>query len=71
MPVAALSITDMIIFLFDEIEKADPSILDKFLQILGDGRLTDGLFEVFGLFDQALSQQFLRHFHFSADKRRS
>lgn len=31
------------IFLFDEIEKADPSILDKFLQILGDGRLTDGL----------------------------
>lgn len=28
--------------LFDEIEKADGSILDKFLQILGDGRLTDG-----------------------------
>lgn len=31
------------IFLFDEIEKADSSIMDKFLQILGDGRLTDGL----------------------------
>lgn len=28
--------------LFDEIEKAHDSILDKFLQILGDGRLTDG-----------------------------
>ena len=28
--------------LFDEIEKAAPSIMDKFLQILGDGRLTDG-----------------------------
>ena len=28
--------------LFDEIEKAHPSILDKFLQIIGDGRLTDG-----------------------------
>lgn len=30
------------ILLFDEIEKATPSILDKFLQILDDGRLTDG-----------------------------
>ena len=30
------------IVLFDEIEKAHPSILDKFLQILEDGRLTDG-----------------------------
>jgi ATP-dependent Clp protease ATP-binding subunit ClpA len=30
------------LILFDEIEKADPSILDKFLQILDDGRLTDG-----------------------------
>lgn len=30
------------IILFDEIEKADKSILDKFLQILEDGRLTDG-----------------------------
>lgn len=29
------------ILLFDEIEKADPTILDKFLQILDDGRLTD------------------------------
>ena len=28
--------------LFDEIEKAHPRILDKFLQILEDGRLTDG-----------------------------
>ena len=28
--------------LFDEIEKAAPRILDKFLQILSDGRLTDG-----------------------------
>ncbi len=28
--------------LFDEVEKAHNSILDKFLQILGDGRLTDG-----------------------------
>lgn len=30
------------VILFDEIEKADRSILDKFLQILEDGRLTDG-----------------------------
>ncbi len=30
------------IVLFDEIEKAHASILDKFLQILEDGRLTDG-----------------------------
>ena len=29
------------ILLFDEIEKAHPSILDKFLQILDDGRMTD------------------------------
>ena len=29
------------ILLFDEIEKAHPSIMDKFLQILDDGRLTD------------------------------
>jgi energy-coupling factor transporter ATP-binding protein EcfA2 len=29
------------ILLFDEIEKADPSILDKFLQVLDEGRLTD------------------------------
>ena len=28
--------------LFDEIEKAHPTILDKFLQILEDGRMTDG-----------------------------
>ena len=30
------------VVLFDEIEKAHPQILDKFLQILSDGRLTDG-----------------------------
>ena len=30
------------LLLFDEIEKADSSIWDKFLQILGDGRVTDG-----------------------------
>ena len=30
------------VVLFDEIEKAHPRILDKFLQLLEDGRLTDG-----------------------------
>lgn len=30
------------LILFDEIEKGNPRILDKFLQILEDGRLTDG-----------------------------
>lgn len=30
------------VLLFDEIEKAHPSILDKFLQMLEDGRVTDG-----------------------------
>ena len=30
------------VILFDEMEKAHPRIWDKFLQILGDGRLTDG-----------------------------
>lgn len=30
------------IILFDEIEKAHPIVFDKFLQILDDGRLTDG-----------------------------
>jgi ATP-dependent Clp protease ATP-binding subunit ClpA len=30
------------VLLFDEIDKADKSIFDKFLQILDDGRLTDG-----------------------------
>ncbi len=30
------------LLLFDEVEKASPRILDKFLQILSDGRLTDG-----------------------------
>jgi len=33
------------IILFDEIEKAHPSILDKFLQILDDGRMTDSFGE--------------------------
>jgi hypothetical protein len=31
------------VLLFDEIEKAHPSIFDKFLQVLDDGRLTDAL----------------------------
>ncbi len=30
------------VLLFDEIEKAHPLVMDKFLQILEDGRLTDG-----------------------------
>jgi energy-coupling factor transporter ATP-binding protein EcfA2 len=30
------------VILFDEIEKASPKIFDKFLQIIDDGRLTDG-----------------------------
>jgi energy-coupling factor transporter ATP-binding protein EcfA2 len=30
------------VLLFDEIEKAHPRILDKFLQVLDEGRLTDG-----------------------------
>jgi ATP-dependent Clp protease ATP-binding subunit ClpB len=30
------------VILFDEIEKADPSIFDALLQVLDDGRLTDG-----------------------------
>ena len=30
------------VILFDEIEKAHPRVMDKFLQILDDGRLTDG-----------------------------
>lgn len=30
------------VLLFDEVEKADPSVFDLFLQILGEGRLTDG-----------------------------
>ncbi|OPY55842.1 MAG: Chaperone protein ClpB [Pelotomaculum sp. PtaU1.Bin035] len=34
------------VLLFDEIEKAHPKILDKFLQILEDGRMTDGKGEV-------------------------
>lgn len=30
------------VILFDEIEKAHPRILDKFLQVIDDGRMTDG-----------------------------
>ncbi|MDT0158198.1 AAA family ATPase [Microbacterium sp. ARD32] len=30
------------VLLFDEIEKAHPRVLDKFLQLLSDGRLSDG-----------------------------
>ena len=33
------------LLLFDEIDKAHPSILDKFLQILDDGRMTDSFGE--------------------------
>ena len=31
------------VYLFDEIEKADPAVFDIFLQILSDGRLTDNV----------------------------
>ena len=41
--------------LFDEIEKAHPSILDKFLQILGDGRLTDGHGETVSFTDSIIA----------------
>jgi len=41
------------IILFDEIEKAHPKIFDKFLQILDDGRLTDGKGET-AYFSQSL-----------------
>ena len=37
--------------LFDEIEKAHGSIMDKFLQILSDGRLTDGMGETVSFTD--------------------
>ena len=39
------------LLLFDEIEKAHPRILDKFLQILEDGRLTDGKGETISFAD--------------------
>ena len=41
------------LILFDEIEKANDRIWDKFLQILGDGRLTDGKGETVS-FSQAI-----------------
>jgi DNA polymerase III delta prime subunit len=37
-----LKVNPFRVLLFDEIEKAHPTILDKFLQILEDGRMTDG-----------------------------
>jgi ATP-dependent Clp protease ATP-binding subunit ClpA len=39
----AISEKPFSVVLFDEIEKAHTRILDKFLQILDDGRLTDGM----------------------------
>lgn len=41
------------VLLFDEIDKAHPSILDKFLQILEDGRITDAAGETM-YFSEAL-----------------
>ena len=41
------------VFLFDEIEKAHPRVLDMFLQILDDGRLSDSRGET-GYFSEAL-----------------
>ena len=41
--------------LFDEIEKAHPSIMDKFLQILSDGRLTDGKGETVSFTDAIIA----------------
>ncbi|MEM7507277.1 MAG: AAA family ATPase [Pseudomonadota bacterium] len=41
------------VFLFDEIEKANPRILDMFLQILDDGRLSDSRGET-GYFSESL-----------------
>lgn len=41
------------VLLFDEIDKAHPSILDKFLQILEDGRITDSAGETM-YFSEAL-----------------
>lgn len=38
----AVSAKPFSVLLFDEIEKASPAIMDKFLQILEDGRMTDG-----------------------------
>lgn len=38
----AMRVKPFSVLLFDEIDKAHPQILDKFLQILEDGRLTDG-----------------------------
>ena len=42
------------LILFDEIEKAHGKILDKFLQILGDGRLTDGKGETVSFTDSII-----------------
>ena len=43
------------LILFDEIEKAHNKILDKFLQILGDGRLTDGKGETVSFTDSIIA----------------
>ena len=40
------------VLLFDEIEKAHGRIMDKFLQILEDGRLTDGKGETVYFIDE-------------------
>lgn len=47
----AIKMRPFSLLLFDEIEKAHPRILDKFLQILEDGRLTDGKGETISFAD--------------------
>lgn len=47
----AVKVRPFSLLLFDEIEKAYPRILDKFLQILEDGRLTDGKGETISFAD--------------------
>ncbi len=51
--VNALRARPFAVYLFDEIEKANPRILDMFLQILDDGRLSDTRGET-GFFSEAL-----------------
>jgi ATP-dependent Clp protease ATP-binding subunit ClpA len=51
--VNALRARPFAVYLFDEIEKANPRILDMFLQILDDGRLSDTRGET-GYFSEAL-----------------
>jgi DNA polymerase III delta prime subunit len=65
------------ILLFDEIEKAHGSILDKFLQILDDGRLTDGKGETvyFGecilIFTSNLGVPEMKHNRYDPQSRRA